>query len=229
MLRIIHNAGLLNRRSGSFALIPASLIAIVSLSSMMTGCAQLSRQAVATSVPVNKNISAWEQRKAKFLRDSNWTLVSKIGLSYRDEYWQFGLNWAQKTAQQYAMQIKNPLTGAIVARLTQNRQGVTLLADDGKTYHSKDAERLLESQSGVYMPVKGMPYWVRGITSPQYKVDKLALDRQGRPTLIQQAGWLIQYPSYQGVNATALPRKITFKRARDNLSLKLVAKQWRGI
>lgn len=229
MIHITHNACLINRQTGSFTLIPALLFLMLVLSFMLTGCARFGHQGVVKSAPATKQVTAWEKRKAKFLRDSNWALLSKIGLSYQDEYWQFGLNWTQKAASQFAMLIKNPLSGAIVAKLTQNNRGATLLADDGKTYHSRDAEQLLKSQSGVYMPVKGMPYWVRGVTSPQYKVDKLDLDNQGRPTLIQQAGWQIRYAAYQGTNVMALPRKITFKRSSDQLSLKMIAKQWQGI
>ncbi len=200
-------------------------VLVVSL--IMAGCTQIAKPTTKSTV-VTKNHSGWEQRKSALSRKMNWNLVSKIGLSYREEYWQFGLNWAQRAAQQYAMQIKNPLTGAVVAKLNQTPRGAILLADDGKTYRSKNAEQLLQAQTGVKMPVNGMPYWVRGISSPQYKVDRLVLDKLGRPTLIQQAGWLIQYSAYQGNGAMALPRKISFKRAADNVSVKLVAKRWQG-
>ncbi len=204
-------------------------LGLLAVSFIMTGCTQIVKPPVKSTVSVvKKNQSGWEQRKANLGRKMNWNLVSKIGLSYREEYWQFGLDWAQRAAQQYAMQIKNPLTGAIVAKLNQTPQGATLLADDGKTYRSKNAEQLLQSQTGVKMPINGMPYWVRGISSPHYKLDKLVLDNQGRPKLIQQAGWLIKYPGYQGSGIMALPRKISFKRAKDNVSVKLVAKRWQG-
>lgn len=194
----------------------------------VSGCSQVP-QTGTSSVQTPAMSSNWEQRKATLSRKNNWNLKSKVALSYQEEHWQFGLDWAQKTAQQYVMQIKNPLTGSIVAKLSQNHQGATLLSDNGKTYRSSNAEQLLLSQTRVSMPLNGMQYWVRGITSPQYKVDKIVLDNQGRPKLIQQAGWLIQYPRYQGSSFNALPGKITFKRAKDNVSVKLVAKQWQGI
>jgi outer membrane lipoprotein LolB len=208
---------------------PAYWAIVFSLLMVTSGCTQIARPPVKSSVPVTKKPNTgWEQRKANLSRKNNWNLVSKVGLGYREEYWQFGLDWAQRAANQYAMQIKNPLTGAIVAKLTQTPQGAILLADDGKTYRSNNAEQLLQSQTGVHMPVNGMPYWVRGVTSPQYKVDRLVLDKQGRPSLIQQAGWLIRYPAYKHAGTLALPRKITFKRSKDNVSVKLVAKRWQG-
>ena len=223
MIRIMSKYRAVNRVANI-----AFITAFTAILFSMTACTQIPRPPVKTTV-VKKPDSGWERRKAALSRKMNWNLVSKIGLSYREEYWQFGLNWAQRAAQKFAMQIKNPLTGAVVAKLNQTPQGAVLLADDGKTYRSKNAEQLLHTQTGVKMPINGMPYWVRGISSPQYKVDRLVLDKQGRPTLMQQAGWLIQYPAYQGGGAMALPRKISFKRAKDNVSVKLVAKRWQGI
>ncbi len=73
---------------------------------------------------------------------------------------------------------------------------VSLLADDGSTYRDNDEERLLQDHSGLTIPVKGMQYWVRGLSSPQYKVENLVLDNAGRPHTLQQAGWKIIYSSY---------------------------------
>ncbi len=194
------------------------------------GCTRVIQPPTASSTSTNKTQNTtWQQRKAILSRKNQWSLKSKIGLSYQEEYWQFGLNWAQQASGQYTMQINNPLTGAVVAKLLQNRQGATLLANNGKTYRSRNAEQLLQSQSGLKMPLDGMQYWIKGITSPQYKVDKLVLDNRGRPRLIKQAGWLIQYGAYQGNSTTALPIKIILKRAKDNVNVKLVAKQWQGI
>lgn len=208
---------------------PLFLLVIAVSLSFLGGCSTVNQPVTPSSTTTKTDNGAWGQRKAILSRKNKWNLKSKIGLSYQEEYWQFGLNWAQQASGQYAMQINNPLTGAVVAKLLQNRQGATLLANDGKTYRSRNAEQLLYTQSGLNMPLDGMQHWVKGITSPQYKVDKLVLDNKGRPTFIQQAGWLIQYSAYQNNTITALPRKIVLKRAKDNVNVKLVAKQWQGI
>jgi len=170
---------------------------------------------------------AWKSRQNILIRKQAWSLNSKIALRYRDEHWTFGLNWVQKATRQYVMQIKNPVTGAVIARLTKNYQGVALLSDDGKTYHDADEERLLQRQSGVQLPLKGMQYWVRGLTSPVHKVDKLVLDSRGRPKTIFQAGWQINYSNYLNASTAALPRKVVITREKDNVYLKMIAKQWR--
>lgn len=196
----------------------------------LSGCTNLSQRPVVKPVitPQNQQAKLWQQRRAYLGNKLNWNLESKIALQFREEYWTFGLNWAQRALQQYAMQIRNPLTGAVVARLNHDRQGATLLANNGQRYHSRNAEQLLQQQTGLNLPLQGMQYWVRGLTSPQYKTDRLQLDQKGRPQLIQQAGWLIRYTNYEDNAPTALPRKMTLSRSQDKVQVKLVARQWQG-
>lgn len=197
---------------------------------VLSSCSQMSVQNDASSMPVaslSSKQQAWKNRQYILTRKQAWNLNSKVALRYRDEHWTFGLSWMQRAAKQYVMQIKNPVTGAVIAKLTKNNQGVALLADDGKTYRDADEERLLQYQSGVQMPLKGMQYWVRGLASPAHKVDKLVLDSKGRPQTIFQAGWQINYSRYLSASAAALPKKVVITREKDNVYLKMIAKQWR--
>ena len=126
----------------------------------------------------------------------------------------------------YVINISNPITGGIVSKLTRKGSVVSLLADNGKTYQDNDEERLLKKQSGLAIPVKGMQYWVRGLTSPQYKVDQLVLDNAGRPHTLQQAGWKISYSSYVNNGSNALPLKINLSRGAEKIFIRLIAKNW---
>ena len=198
---------------------------------LLSACSQNRNVAPAKNPLVqtaDKN-TAWKMRQQQLAKKPNWTLISKIVLRYREDHWNFGLNWNQRNINNYQMQIKNPLTGAIIAKLDKKPQQVSLLSSDGRTYRDTDEERLLQRQSGVQLPLKGMQYWVRGLSSPQYKVDKLTLDAQGRPQVIYQAGWKISYSRYLSNRFDAMPRKVVITRDKDSLYLKMIAKQWRGL
>jgi len=200
----------------------------------MNGCTGLNVNQTGKSKPsvsVSKNTKEgyWKQRQQLLGRDSTWNLNSKVALRYRAEHFTFGLNWAQKNAQQYVMLINNPVTGGVVAKLSRDRAGVSLLSDDGKTYRDTDEERLLKRQSGIELPLKGMQYWVRGLASPLYKTDKVVLDALGRPQLIYQAGWKIDYSRYKSNKFNAMPGKVIITRSKDSVYLKMIAKRWQGI
>ena len=199
---------------------------------LINGCSQISTTKPPVSklpVPAATKALNWKKRQAYLAGKPSWNLQSKISLRYKDENLIFGLKWLQRPVNLYIMQISNPLTGALVAKLSRDARGVSLLADNGRTYRDTDEERLLQKQSGLKMPVKGMQYWVRGITSPQYKVDKLVLYNAGRPQSINQAGWKINYASYLNNNFNSAPRKIILTRSTDKVYLKVIAKNWQGI
>ena len=197
---------------------------------LISACSQLKGNNTVSSNPVVKPAvqkSAWQNRQDFLSRRSAWNLNSKISLRYDDENWIFRLNWLQKPANSYEMRIRNPITGALVAKLARANGIVSLLSNNGRTFRDTDEERLLQQQSNVRLPVKGMQYWVRGLTSPQYKVDNLVLDNAGRPRSLSQAGWQIKFSSYMNNGFNALPRTIVMTRSVDKVYLKVVAKQWR--
>ena len=207
------------------------LLSVVSSLLLLSACSQ-NRVVTPVKKPIvqtTSKISAWKTRQQQLARKSSWTLISKIALRFREDHWNFGLNWNQQNLNNYQMQIKNPLTGAIIAKLDKRPQHVSLLSGDGKTYRDTDEERLLQRQSGVKLPLKGMQYWVRGLSSPQYKVDKLVLDALGRPQAIYQAGWKISYTGYLNNRFDAMPRKVVITRDKDSVYLKMIAKQWKGL
>lgn len=200
----------------------------------MSACSQLPVQkkpplssSKPTTTATKENL--WKKRQQALIRDNSWNLKSKIALRFRQDHWTFGLNWAQRAAKHYVMQINNPITGGLVAKLSRNNAGVSLLADNGKTFRDTDEERLLKRQAGIGLPLKGMQYWVRGLASPQYKTSKLILDAFGRPQALYQAGWKIEYSRYLSNKFNAMPRKMVISRSKDNVYLKMIAKQWQGI
>lgn len=195
----------------------------------ITGCSQINSNQPSSVTPVKPpeaQQTAWKQRQAFLARSASWSLKSKASLRYDDENLIFGLNWAQSPGDNYVINISNPITGALVSKLNRSNGVVSLLADDGKTYQDNDEERLLKRQSGLTIPVKGMRHWVRGLTSPLSKVEKLVLDNAGRPRTLQQAGWKITYSSYVNNGTNALPRKINLSRGVEKIYIRLVAKNW---
>lgn len=197
---------------------------------LITGCSQINTAPPASVVkpkPAATQQQAWQQRQAVLARKTNWTLDSKVSFRIDDENLIFKLNWAQMPGNNYIVQINNPLTGGLISKLSRRNSVVSLLADNGQTYRDNDEERLLQSQSGLKIPVKGLQHWVRGLSSPLYKVDQLVLDNAGRPRTIQQAGWKISYTSYVNNGSNALPRKINLSRGAEKIFIRVIAKHWK--
>jgi outer membrane lipoprotein LolB len=192
---------------------------------LVSGCSSVPDQKQETVKPDNAQ-QAWEARQAKFARMKSWKLDGRVGLQHQQESWTFNISWLQRDGNNYAMNIKNPLTGGVVAYLQSTQQGVTLKASDGQVYRDTDAENLLKAQMGVTLPLKGMRYWVRGMASPDYPNNQLALDNYGRAASMQQAGWTIRYTKYPSQSPVALPDKMTLTHQTEKTKVKVIAKDW---
>ena len=193
---------------------------------LLGGCATQDKAATPTTTATPASAqAAWQQRQSEFARMTSWRLQGRVGMQFRDQSAAFTWSWLQQGKDQYEMNIKNPLTGSVMAYLQGTSSDVTLQAN-GKTYRDANAERLLQSQMGVSLPLEGMKYWVRGIPSPDSAVEQVKLDAQGRPEMLQQAGWQVEYTGWQGNGWNALPEKINLSRAVENTKVKVIAKEW---
>lgn len=198
---------------------------LVCLSLFLGGCVSQPNSPTQPATTPSDAQAAWKQRQAQFAKMRVWRLQGRVGIQFSDQSASFGLSWLQTGKDNYEMNIKNPLTGSILAHLQGSANEVTLKANN-KTYKDANAERLLQGQLGVSLPLDGMKYWVRGIPDPKAAVEAVKLDEQGRPESLQQAGWKISYSGWQGANWQALPRKINLTRVQANTKVKVIAKDW---
>ena len=182
--------------------------------------------AVATTIKAGTPKEMWAQRNEIFNRMSTWRMQGKVGLQVKQQNWTFSLSWLQQGNSQYEMNIKNPLTGSVMAYLKSSGSVVNLKAADGKQYQDSDAERLLQQRTGFSLPVNGLRYWARGIASPEAEIQALQLDNLGRPTALQQDDWVLTYTGYQNNSPSALPTRMSLERASDQVRAKVVARDW---
>ncbi len=125
-----------------------------------------------------------------------------------------GVRWRHRPGHDVIL-LFTPL-GQGVARLVRDRAGVTLTTAN-KHYVALDAAQLTEKVLGWRLPLRGLRYWVRGLSAPGGGVstaDHLAQD-----------GWQIEWSGYRAVAGFRLPGMVTMQRG--TLRVKLVIDQWR--
>ncbi len=194
---------------------------------LLSGCSTTSRQVPASAVDSGSQNKSWNARQAKLAALKTWQLTGRASVAYRGDNWPFGLEWRQASDSQYNMQIKHPLTQTTLATVDK-AGGIVTLKSQGRVYRDSSAEKLIENNLRVKLPVKGMQHWVRGVASPHYPLTSVKLDRYGRPSLLQQAGWNIAYSSYQNNGFDALPSLIKVSRASPQpVQIKMRIRQWR--
>lgn len=193
---------------------------------LLGGCSTTHHQVNEGAMSGDNKKRNWTVRQKKLKALSQWQLKARASVTYRDENWPFGIEWHQQSANQYVMLIKHPLTKNELAKIIKSSNKVSLTSN-GRLYQDSSAERLIEKHMGVKFPVKGMTYWVRGIASPDYQVKSVSLDGKGRPVMLQQAGWIIQYSKYNSNKLDALPTLLKVSRAIPQpVQVKMRVRQW---
>ncbi len=199
---------------------------LLAFSLLLASCSTQPDKGNVVQKPANKD-AAWQQRQAKFSKMREWRLQGKASVRYKSENWPFRLSWLQRQGDDYEMNIKHPLTDSVLAYIKSTPQSVMLKAQDGKVYRDSNAENLVKRQLGVALPLKGMKSWVLGVSSPDYPAAKVTLDAYGRPVTLLQAGWRVDYPSYETAGVGALPSKIILQHITDSTRIKVIAKDWK--
>ena len=195
----------------------------------LSGCSTTTHQVPDSVSTASSKTINWKARQSKLAARPYWELHARASITYRDENWPFGLVWQQKSANDYTMNIKHPVTKSELAKIVNTASGVSLsVTNTGKVYRDSSAERLIEKHLRIKLPVQGMRYWVLGIASPDYPVTSVKLDASGRPVLLKQAGWNILYAQYNSHKVDALPASIIVsRRSPEAVRVKMRVRQWK--
>lgn len=112
--------------------------------------------------------------------------------------------------------------GQIVARLERDALGAHLVTADGRRVDAADADTLLPQVLGVEAPLAHLARWVQA--APRSGAEVRRTDADGRPAVVIDDGWLIEYAEYAAEGAQALPRRIDVQRG--DTRLRLFVDQW---
>lgn len=117
--------------------------------------------------------------------------------------------------------VSSPL-GQILARLDSTPAGAQLQAADGRRLHAASAQDLLPQVLGIDAPVDRLAQWVQA--TPAADAEVRLRDAHGRPALVIDQGWRIEYAAYADEGAQAPPLRIDV--SRGDARLRLIIDHW---
>lgn len=107
--------------------------------------------------------------------------------------------------------------GQIAARLESDASGARLTDASGQSLDAPDADALLPQVLGVAVPVARLSDWVQA--TPADGAEVRGRDALGRPALVIDQGWRIDYLEYAGPGAEAPPARIDISRGEARIRL----------
>jgi outer membrane lipoprotein LolB len=175
-----------------------------------------------TEKATTKKDKAANSRSTGASRISSWEISGAMAARARNKGWNASLNWHQRGQGQYHIRLSGPVGSGTV--IISRSGGMVTLRDGSRTTSSPNAESLLRQQTGIYLPVSKLYYWVRGIPAPG-GIQSEKRDPAGRLISLRQGGYSIDYPRYTATNKAVLPTSIRLQG--NGVSLKLVINRWR--
>lgn len=115
--------------------------------------------------------------------------------------------------------------GQIAAQLDSDAAGAVLLTADGQRQDAASADALLPRVLGVELPVAELSRWVQA--SPGAGAEVRQRDALGRPTLVIDRGWRIDYLDYADATPEAAPARLDI--SRGDARLRLIIDSWTAL
>ncbi len=112
--------------------------------------------------------------------------------------------------------------GQIAAQLEASAVGAHLRTADGQEFNADSAEALLPRVLGVDVPVARLGRWVQA--APDAAAEVRNRDSAGRPALVIDQGWRIEYLEYLSDAADAPPARLDI--SRGDARIRLVIDSW---
>ena len=151
---------------------------------------------------------AAETRQAKAAAIERWRVSGRVAVSDGREGGSGRFDWTQN-GDAYVMTIRAPVSNQ-TWRLSGDAGHALLEGAASGPMEGADPEELLVRGTGWHLPVRQMRHWVRGI--PHSSGADARVDAKGLPSELNEAGWTLQFRSYDQSLDPPMPTRIAATR-----------------
>jgi outer membrane lipoprotein LolB len=171
---------------------------------LLAGCA------LAPQAPPIRSVDAVER----------FGLTGRVAVKLESKGYSARLRWLHEP-QDDALWLYSPV-GSVLATLTVDGHGATLVTAEREVFRSSDVQALTREVLGWDLPIEGLQHWVLGRPDPGVPVIEVQRDDRSRLLRLVQRDWTIEYSGY--VDDGVLPAGLTLHYG--DLRLRLVIDRW---
>ena len=166
--------------------------------------------------------TAWLTHKKALADVQDWQFSGRFGAKTDTENWNGSISWSQHN-QQYKINISGPLSsGSIQLEGADNISQLKLSEKD--SFVDTDPQSLLQTHTGLKLPVKELRFWLLGLPAPDSHYDAIEINAAGQINHLKQNHWQINFKRYTSVNGKMLPNKIFLKN--HEINVRLIIQKW---
>lgn len=190
------------------------LLPLLFVALLTAGCATAPKPTIAPE-------RAWSARQEALSGVEQWRLSGRIAVKTGEEAGHAHLQWRQDE-DEYDIRLTAPF-GSGTVRLAGDTADAALWVDQAAPVYSSNPEQLLYRQTGWWIPVGALRYWILGLPAPRLSSD-WDLDPYGRLELLRQAGWEIRFLDYEQRDGLELPGRVFV--SKGEAEVKVVVQRW---
>jgi outer membrane lipoprotein LolB len=194
---------------------PARFAAVLALLAALSACAPAPIRPSGAA----GDAAAQARREQVLAAQPDWSFSGRVAVSQAGDGGSARIDWTQH-GDDYEIRLAAPVTRQ-GWRLSRKGGLARLEGLDGGPREGPDAEALLLEATGWRLPVERLAAWVRGARAPGPAT--LSSDPLGRPALIQQDGWTVEYREWDAADPA---RPLRVFADRDTARVRLVVERW---
>ena len=169
---------------------------------------------------------SWREHRSQIQQLSHWTARGKLALRSSERAEAANILWQQQGSST-RLHLSGPM-GVSATTITSNgRQMEVRQGEELKTFDISTPDAIALN-TGWDLPLHALPYWLKGIPTPDYPVQLLELDPD-RNLLrkLQQDDWEIHYEQYEAFNNLTLPTRLRIQRG--DTSARMILRTWQAL
>lgn len=170
-----------------------------------------------------ERMAALEAREAWLAQRPDWRLTGRIAVSDGRDGGSGRIEWVQR-GDGFSIRLSAPVSRQSWL-LVNGPDGARLEGLDDGVVEGSDPVALLYEATGWLIPLESMSRWARGGRGEgPAQVD---FDAGGRPSLIRQGGWSVDYRDWMDGPGADLPRRVFAERG--DARVRLSVERWEAL
>jgi outer membrane lipoprotein LolB len=189
-------------------------VALMLLLAALGGCA---------TAPPPGETAPWQQHAARLAQLADWRASGKLALRSGEAAESASLVWSQQGVHS-DLQLRGPM-GLSATRIRSD--GLTLEITQGEQHRVLDVSTpaAIRENTGWDLPLQALPYWLKGLPSPDLTVQSLELNpEKSLLQSLQQDHWLVLYEDYATFGRYRMPTRLHIRRA--DTSVRVIIRDW---
>lgn len=198
---------------------PRRLLPLLLVAALLAACS--------TQQPRLPADSSWSRHSTRLADMQSWTLEGKLALRTDARSDSASLSWLQQ-GDSTRLRLSGPM-GLNATTIDSDGNLLTVRQGDETRHWDLADAAVLARETGWELPLKALPYWLKGLPAPFLDVQLLELDSDG--TLLRglrQDDWDIRYERYDSFgdagDRLALPIRLSLQR--EATRVRLIIRDW---